>query len=456
MAAIKVIVQSQVSPQPASVDEASLPLSFFDLIWLHADPVERIFLFPFPHSTSHFISATLSAIKSSLSLALFRFFPLAGRIRRSPADSDQFEIHYVDGDSVSFTVAELVDGAHFADLVGSHERDIAKYLPLIPRLGKSGEDRLLLALQLTLFPGHGLTVGVTLHHAACDGSMSMLFLRTWAAFCRSALLSTKEAPPPPPSLDRTTVLADPRSHSLYAIILKSFSGSENPLPHLAGDESSSMDLVCATFTLTRDDINSLKELAMARDAANGGGNVSFHCSTIVVAYAYAWVCLVRAGGYSRDGIAHVVFAADCRARLKPPVPAGCFGNFLAPCMSKHKLDALINEEDGFVVASAAIGGAVEEFKEDPLKGAEEWMEKLKELGTKHPMSVAGAPKFKVYDIDFGWGKPAKVEVPSIGKTGAISVAESRDEEGGVEIGVILPKRQMEDFNAQFCKGLKFV
>ncbi|WOL07416.1 phenolic glucoside malonyltransferase 2-like [Canna indica] len=453
MAAIKVLDQSQVSPPPGSVNEASLPFSFFDLPWLNLDPVERIFFFPFPHSTAHFVSETLPVIKSSLSLALCRFFPLVGRIRRSPADPDQFEIHYADGDSVSFSVAELVDGADFADLSGSHERDIAKLLPLIPQLRKSSVDhRPLLALQLTLFPGHGLTVGITVHHAACDGSTSIHFLTTWAAFCRSALLSTQEPPPPPPSFDRTTVVANPRARSLYAIHLKSISGMHNPQPQLAEEESGRVDLVCATFTLRQDDIKSLKELAMARAAA---AEAPFHCSTMVVVYAYAWMCLVRAGTHSSDGVSHVIFAADCRARLDPPVPARCFGNFLAPCMPKLKVEMLVDEEDGFAAAAAAMGMAIEEFKADPLKGAEEWMEKCGEIALKHPMSVAGAPKFRVYDMDFGWGKPIKVEITSIRKSGAVSLAESREGEGGVEVGVILPKREMEEFRAHFLNGLKF-
>ncbi|KAK9117685.1 hypothetical protein Sjap_016632 [Stephania japonica] len=52
------------------------------------------------------------------------------------------------------------------------------------------------------------------------------------------------------------------------------------------------------------------------------------------------------------------------------------------------------------------------------------------------LSVAGLPKFKVYETDFGWGRPKKVEVVSIEDSGAISLSESRDDDingGGVEV-----------------------
>uniref|UniRef100_A0A0D9VG16 Anthocyanin 5-aromatic acyltransferase n=1 Tax=Leersia perrieri TaxID=77586 RepID=A0A0D9VG16_9ORYZ len=60
-------------------------------------------------------------------------------------------------------------------------------------------------------------------------------------------------------------------------------------------------------------------------------------------------------------------------------------------------------------------------------------------------SVAGSPRFRVYDVDFGFGRPAKVEVVSVSRTSAMSVAEDRSGEGGVEVGIALPPERMERF-----------
>ncbi|KAF7813164.1 phenolic glucoside malonyltransferase 1-like [Senna tora] len=68
-------------------------------------------------------------------------------------------------------------------------------------------------------------------------------------------------------------------------------------------------------------------------------------------------------------------------------------------------------------------------------------------------SVAGSPRFDVYGNDFGWGKPKKVDVVSIDKSGAFSLAESKKEKGGVEIGIVLEPPVMEAFASLFVKGI---
>ncbi|CDY69977.1 BnaAnng32210D [Brassica napus] len=59
------------------------------------------------------------------------------------------------------------------------------------------------------------------------------------------------------------------------------------------------------------------------------------------------------------------------------------------------------------------------------------------------VSVAGSTRFGVYGLDFGWGKPERVVIVSIDQGEAISMAEGRDGNGGVEIGFSLKKHEME-------------
>jgi Transferase family len=70
--------------------------------------------------------------------------------------------------------------------------------------------------------------------------------------------------------------------------------------------------------------------------------------------------------------------------------------------------------------------------------------KILSLVPNQPMSVGGSPRCRVYDVDFGWGQPVKMELPTIQKTpGTVSLAESRDGKGGIEIGVVLPGNEMQ-------------
>ncbi|KAK9108591.1 hypothetical protein Syun_024602 [Stephania yunnanensis] len=62
---------------------------------------------------------------------------------------------------------------------------------------------------------------------------------------------------------------------------------------------------------------------------------------------------------------------------------------------------------------------------------------------------------KVYETDFGWGRPKKVEVVSVEESGATWLSKSRDGEngGGVEVGVILSKVEMDAFGSLFADTL---
>ncbi|XXG87569.1 hypothetical protein AAC387_Pa11g2224 [Persea americana] len=111
-------------------------------------------------------------------------------------------------------------------------------------------------------------------------------------------------------------------------------------------------------------------------------------------------------------------------------------------------------KDGLATASEAIGRAVEGLREGVLKGAENWIPYFASIANEHIVSVAGSPRFRVYDTDFGWGRPSKTEVVSIDGTGAVYIGDSRDDEGGIEFGLVLPTSEMSVFSSLFEEGLK--
>ncbi|KAJ6368154.1 hypothetical protein OIU78_000683 [Salix suchowensis] len=68
--------------------------------------------------------------------------------------------------------------------------------------------------------------------------------------------------------------------------------------------------------------------------------------------------------------------------------------------------------------------------------------------------VAGSSRLGTYGADFGWGKPMNVEATTIDVGESFSMMESRDESGGVEIGLVLKKHEMKIFDSLFVHGLK--
>ncbi|KAI3723501.1 hypothetical protein L2E82_35124 [Cichorium intybus] len=62
------------------------------------------------------------------------------------------------------------------------------------------------------------------------------------------------------------------------------------------------------------------------------------------------------------------------------------------------------------------------------------------------IGVAGSTKIKIYDLDFGWGKPKKYETISIDyRSSIISVNASKESPADIEIGASLPAKQMDAF-----------
>jgi Transferase family len=437
-----------VAPLPGTTPNyASLPFTFLDVFWLLLPPVDRLFFYPYRHPTTHFMSSFLPSLKHSLSHALTTYYPLAGGYRRKPGTDNMIEHYYEEGDAVSFTVVECVDGhGRFEDLVSERERDVSQLECLVPQLSKPENDKELqplLAVQVTVFPEQGIVIGTSIHHTACDGATSMQFMHSWAESCLSGGPVSSQVP----IFDRSLV---PDPTNLYSLFYNQVQNVLKSSPGVSMFGKSPSELVIATFTFDQQHIQMLKQLVSAKAEER---NSIFHCSTIVVVFAYVWTCFVRAKGIDRSKKACVGIPADLRARAQPPIPAEYFGNCVGLCLASADVTGLLGC-DGIMVAAEAIGKAIARLS-NKLKSAQNWMQEYDAASAGGPiLTVAGSPKFKVYDVDFGLGRPMKVEVVSATKTGAMSVAESRDEQGGIEIGIAFSKAEMECFNKYFFDGMK--
>ncbi|CAN6214058.1 unnamed protein product [Urochloa humidicola] len=448
---VRVLERIRVSPAPPPPDSAQeptqLPLTFFDVAWLFTGPVERLFFFR--HGDP---SSTIPLLRSSLAAALRRFYLLAGTIR---PHAPFLCCSYSPGaDALTLVVAESDRPDDFDRLVARAPRDLALLRPLVPQLPPpAGGDGAfaVAAVQATVFPGRGLCLGVSVHHAACDDASTMHFVRTWAAACRLGLDGDdgSGALPPPPVLDRSLV-ADP--DDLRGKTLAGMARLAPPPPppqeQQEEEEKAPPPMVMASFLLPRRQIDRIKEGAAAAVAAK--------VSSFVAASALAWVCLLRSGSTGIPGAerSHMIFSAECRTRLAPPLPAEYFGNCLRPCFVEAATADLVSG-DGVAAAASAIAGAIREMERGVLEGAEGWLGRVLSVLPQRPMSVGGSPRHAAYDAaDFGWGRPARVEMVSVEKTpGTVALADSPEGDGGIELGVVLPADAMDAFASCFADAL---
>nr|CAD1818964.1 unnamed protein product [Ananas comosus var. bracteatus] len=226
-------------------------------------------------------------------------------------------------------------------------------------------------------------------------------------------------PPPPPLVDRS-VISDPRG--LYSIFYRDLPSPDDFKFH--ADPAAAADgVLFASFKLTRTHIQAIKKWIAARSPR------PINCSTTVAAYAFVWAGHARArrssgaGGGGRRRRLHFMFPADFRRRVEPPIPAEYFGNCIGPCFAEADAEELLGGE-GLAAAAAAIARGIEELSSG-LEGAENWMRRVKAVAAEQPLSAAGSPRFGVYETDFGWGRPRRVDIVSVANTGAVALAESR-------------------------------
>ncbi|KAJ4900875.1 Phenolic glucoside malonyltransferase 2 [Raphanus sativus] len=453
-----IIEVARVTPATASDSvphSLKIPLTFFDLPWLLFSPVKRVFFYRHTESThEHFNSFILPKLKLSLSLVLRNYLPLAGRItwaQNEPKPS----IVVSQNDAVSVTIAET--GADFSLLSGYGQRPVSELYNLLPELPVSDDSATVLSLQITLFPNQGFSIGVVTHHAVLDGKTSSTFIKAWAHICKqleSNGISSSLPENLTPSYDRSLINGVIGVDEKMIEMLRSLKGdatnttrSLTPFPpKKLGD-----DVVLATAVLSEEDIEKLKERVQSESSPTPSHLL--HLSTFVVAYAYAWTCLVKARGGSEERSVSLLAVGDFRHRVDPPLPATYFGNCVFPAGS---YDHEAAEMSRFVAAVEILSGLVKGLSSRKIEtAAEAYAEAFSfEKGSTQFGTVAGSARLKVYESDFGWGRPAKVDIVSIDQAEAIGMAERRDQSGGVEIGMCLKKTEMDIVLSIFNNGLQ--
>ncbi|KAH7847500.1 hypothetical protein Vadar_026846 [Vaccinium darrowii] len=293
----------------------------------------------------------------------------------------------------------------------------------------------------------GFAIGYAAHHAVFDGKSIALFMHSWASMCRRGGNSTL-ALELTPFYDRTIVNDPTNIEQAYLNCWVAHNGPNNRSLEI-WDLKAPLDAILGTFQLTQANIQCIKKWVTVKWQEKQ----AFHSSNFAVTSAYTWVCLIKTLKLTTEKV-QLGVNIDCRSRLKPPIPSTYFGNCVTGCIVYADTSKLM-EEDGVAIAARAIGEAIGGLDDGVLKGAEDLISNLLSIQKDVSLfSITGSPRFESYNTDFGWGRPKKVEIVSIEKSGAFSLSDSRDGNGGVEIGVVLKKHETEAFASMFISGLE--
>ncbi|CAN1171641.1 Malonyl-CoA:anthocyanidin 5-O-glucoside-6''-O-malonyltransferase [Linum perenne] len=462
----RVIEICHVAPSPPPAADFTLPLTFFDTFCLKFLPVEQIFFYRFPSAATSPIDVIIPRLKRSLSLALRHFLPIAGKLTW-PEEPEIPFVLYKQNDSVSLTVAEsTVDSFDLLSGDGPHDASLSR--AYVPKLDVSGSNAAVLALQVTVFR-QGFCVGVTCHHGVFDGKSYAMFLKAWAHISKELGNGaeggdlTEELTP---FLDRT-VVKDLDGIALEDVktwmAMNSMKNNNRRSLELPTSTSTISNQVRGIFKLSRQEIDKLKIRVKRQLETNINSNDHEatrmdNVSTFVVSFAYTLICIAKAKGTDDYKVVKFGFSADCRSRLDPPLPSNYFGNcvmaFAAPTM---KIEDVV-DEGGIARVAREIIEIIKKLDHNLLGGAKGKLGRLFEMAKKKEepcliVGISGSHRLGIYDVNFGFGRPEKVEITSIDSS-AMSMAESGDGSGGVEVGVVMLMHEMEKFASLFRDGLE--
>ncbi|KAG2581878.1 phenolic glucoside malonyltransferase 1-like [Panicum virgatum] len=469
-AAVRVLAVSRVAPADdagsgGGAGEARVKLSFFDTAWVVLPPIQRVFLYDLPGGDgADEFPAAVRRLKDALAATLALYRPLAGNLAYVAETGDVVVDCAAGGDpGVAFVEAEAAapddDGGGGMDvrrLAGDEAHDIPAFLALVPGHDTRVLPAPVLSVQATRLPGgRGLALGLSVHHAVADGQAVWRFVGAWAAAAREGSPVTKVLGPP--HYDRAAVHV-PNGDEFAREMLRKVAPNL-PVTNTAMDYdfSQRFRLGRRTFYLAADDIRSLKHridaLAAANDAAAGDSATTTTTkkkkpvSTFVALAALGWTAFVRAKALAAGDDTYLVFLADLRARLDPPVGDGYLGNCIKGCLAMADAGDLLGGDRGLLAACRAIQAAVAEMEAAPLAGTERWLQRMMTLPFQRLCNVAASPRFRVYEAsDFGFGRPARVELVSMNHDGEMVLVGGR-EDGEVQVSVSLDPARMEEFKA---------
>ncbi|XP_055826101.1 shikimate O-hydroxycinnamoyltransferase [Solanum dulcamara] len=373
-------------------------------------------------------------LKEALSRALVPFYPMAGRLCRD--EDGRIEID-CKGQGVLFVEAES-DGVvdDFGDFAPTLE--LRRLIPAVD-YSQGIESYALLVLQITHFKCGGVSLGVGMQHHAADGASGLHFINTWSDMARGLDLTI------PPFIDRTLLRArDPPQPQFPHVEYQ-----PPPTLKVTAENAPNSETVPETsvsiFKLTRDQINALKA-----KSKEDGNTVNYSSYEMLAGHVWRSTCMAR--GLTHDQETKLYIATDGRARLRPSLPPGYFGNVIFTATPVAVAGDLKSKPIWY--AASRIHHQLAIMDNDYLRSALDYLELQPDLKAL----VRGAHTFKcpnlgitswsrlpIHDADFGWGRPIFMGPGGIAYEGLSFILPSPTNDGSQSVAISLQAEHMKLF-----------
>ena len=278
----------------------------------------------------------------------------------------------------------------------------------------------------------GLAMGCAFNHAILDGTSTWHFMSSWAEVCGGAASISV-----PPFLDRTK--------SRNTRVKLDLTAPPDPLASKSNGKvkPSPPQLREKVFKFSESDIDKIKSKVNSNPPSDGSKPFSTFQSLSV----HIWRHVTHARELKPEDYTVFTVFADCRKRVDPPMPESYFGNLIQAVFTVTAAGLLSANPPEF--GASAIQKAIENHNAKAIdERNKQWESEPKIFQFKDAgvncVAVGSSPRFKVYDVDFGWGKPESVRSGSNNRfDGMVYLYQGKSGGRSIDVEISLEAQTME-------------
>ncbi|KAI4384176.1 hypothetical protein MLD38_002364 [Melastoma candidum] len=373
---VEVVSSEFIKPSdPTPLSLGRLDLSLFDQL---TPAIYTPLLLYYPSGKTSPSVDKIRCLKSSLSLLLVHFYPLAGRIRdQLYIDCNDWGVRFLEAD-VKCSLSDM--------LVRPQPLEMKMLLPIDMESEEAGTGPILL-VQANSFECGGFALGMCISHKIADMGTFGNFLASWAD---AAVDITKVEPP----LFNASTLIPPSIH----------------LAGMPPVELPKAKTITRRYVFDSSKLTALRTRITSKQVTPP--------TRVEAVSALLWKCISKASLNLGLGRRKSLFslAVNLRSRMLPPLPANTFGNLVGSICIGMTVDE-VTETD--------LSELARKFKEEKDSYLENHVKKDL-VGEKITMTISASAKafgelisgegvdfyncspwcgFPLYEADFGWGRP---------------------------------------------------
>ncbi|XVE70115.1 hypothetical protein DITRI_Ditri10aG0045400 [Diplodiscus trichospermus] len=372
---VRCITECFVKPQYLS-EESKQPfyLTPWELAMLSLHYIQSGLLFAKPpdeYCQGDLINNLLDGLKSSLSLALVHFYPLAGRLATRKEENPPS--YFIFGDCNNSPGAKLIHTTvdmTISDVVSPN------YVPLVVRsffdhdgaVNHDGHTRPLVSIQVTELVD-GAFIGCSMNHAIGDGTTFWHFFNLLSEIFEAQGGNIQISRPPDEFISKSEAEAP-------QVLLRYFHFSAESIAKLKAR---------ANYEINTAKISSFQSLS-----------------------ALVWRSIIKARSCPHDQIVFCRLAINNRSRLEPPLSPDYFGNAIQTVKAVATAGELLGQSLGS--AAWQLHHAVVNHTDKKVRGfvdkwlCSPWIYQVSRAYDPYSVMMGCSPRFNKYGNEFGLGK----------------------------------------------------